>query len=167
MRFEPKTILNATTSQPIFTTQIEKSTFSGSKKGYTLLQHHTGLPIAHIRFSTMDSHNIALTIHGAPNKITEDGKWVHFRWCFTPVAFPGKVWWWTEKKRRFELRDEGDVVIARIEGDVLLVENVGLSERAVDEVVASAFAMWLQKRKEKGNREAGDAIGEIAGAIAG
>ena len=50
---------------------------------------------------------------------------------------------------------------------VLVVEPLGFGDTAVDEVVLSAYAMWQKRRKDKGEAEEANAIGEVISAVVG
>ena len=156
--------------------RINLSTAPGSmssKSLVTVVRTTTRLPLGTVRFHSMDEEVIDLTINGRGTKLKDDVMF-GFRWYFKPTSFPRIKWWWTKGKANgLRLADdkEGGQTIATLTGDVLVVEPIGLSEPAVDEVVLAAVAIWEQRRrKDKDNDQAVeglDAIGQIAGAIGG
>ena len=167
MRFLKQEILHSVTNQPIFMITTEKSSLSGKKNVFILHRHWTGRPMGSFRFSSLDPSKIDFEVNGAANRLKEDSMLTSSTWSFQPLSFPGKRWQWKRKHEKFTLTDEGMMVIATVVEGNLVVEPLGFGEMAVDEIVLSGYAMWQKRRREKGDAEEADAVGEIIGAVVG
>lgn len=167
MRFQKTEILHSVTNQPIFTVSASKSSLSGKKSHFILYRHWIGAPLGSFRLSSLDPSNIALDVNGVPNKLKDDSMLSGSTWSFHPLSFPGKKWIWKRKDEKFTLVDQSGVVVATVVEGNLAVEPLGLGEGAVDEVVVSGYAMWQRRRREKGEVEEAEAVGEVISAIAG
>lgn len=166
MKFQKTAILHAITDQPIFTVTAEKSSLSGKKKAFVLHRHWTARPMGSFRFSSLDPSKIDYEINGAANRIAEESL-LGTKWTQRPVAFPQKTWTWRRKHEVFTLTDEAGVKIASVVDGNFVLEPLGLHELAVDEVVLCAYGMWQKRRRDKGDAEEADAVGEIVGALVG
>lgn len=167
MRFQKTGILHSVTNQPLFAVSVTKSSFSGKKNNFTLHRHWTGQPMGSFRFSSMDPSKIDLEVNGAPNKFKEESLLTSSTWSFAPLSFPGKKWTWKRKQENFTLTDESRMPIATVVEGNLVVEPLGFAGAAVDEIVVSAYAMWQKRRRELGDREEGEAVGEVISAVVG
>ena len=167
MKFQKTGILHSMTNQPIFAVSVQKSSLSGKKNNFTLHRHWNGQPLGSFRFSSMDPSKIEFDVNGAPNKFKEESMLTSSTWSFPPLSFPGKKWVWKRKSEKFTLTDDGMVQIATVVDGNLVVEPLGFGEMAVDEIVLSAYAMWQKRRRDKGDAEEADAVGEVLGAVLG
>lgn len=114
---------------------------------------------------------IDLALDGGQTKLKSDGT-MHWRWAFQPTTFPNIKWWFRETKggdlRLADDKDkDGGQTIAIVSGNVLMIEQIGLNERAIDEVVLATVAIKEKRRRDKRTGEAADGIGQVIGAFGG
>lgn len=167
MKFQKTEILHAITNQPIFTITTEKSKWSGKKNNFILHRFHTGQPMGSFRLSSSDPSKVAFDVNGVPNRFKEESLLTSSTWSFLPMSFPGKKWVWKRKGEKWTLTDEGAVQIATVVDGNLVVEPLGFGKVAVDEIVLSAYAMWQKRRRDKGDANEADAVGQVIGALVG
>ncbi|KAK5165706.1 uncharacterized protein LTR77_008629 [Saxophila tyrrhenica] len=162
-------VRSSQTNTPLFHITLSAAPGSWSSKSLvTLTRASTGLPLGSIRIRS-STEVIELEVNGGATTMKEDSMWASFRWYIHPVVYPGAKWVWSESKGGFRLTD-GDKngrLLATVEGKTLVCENVGLPEAAVDEVVLSAVAVLIKKKRLGKEREAVEGFGELAGALAG
>lgn len=174
MRITKDYVFNSATNYPLF--RLDSSAAAGSLSSsslVTVVRTANGLPLGNVRYHSLDDSRIDLSINGRETKLKNDG-FSTTRWVFKPVAFPGVKWCWTKAKSgglRLTDAKDGRKTIATLTGDVLVVDPIGLDEGIVDEVVLASVAIKeFRRRKGKEDQEAVeslDAIGNIAGALAG
>jgi hypothetical protein len=140
---------------------------SMSSKSLITLSRVSGQPVGNVRFHSSTS-SIDMNINGSFTKLKDDTT-MSFQWYFHPTGFPDKKWYWKEKSGSFKLTDGkgSDIVLANLNGGTLIVENIGLPEPAVDEIVLSAVAVLAKKKKLGKEEAAAEGIGEVIGALAG
>ena len=128
------------------------------------------MPLGSIHFHSMES-GVDISMEGGETKLKSDGS-LHWRWAFHPTSFPNVKWYWTEAKGGdLRLADDKDKdkgqTIAIVSGNVLMIEQIGLNERAIDEVVLATVAIKEKRRRDKRGAEYADAFGQVAGAVGG
>ena len=174
MRITKTQVLNSQTNYPMFRINVSASASSLSSSSLvTVVRTATGLPLGTVRYHSLDDERIDLTIGGCETKMRRDG-FSRERWAVKPIAFPDMKWWWIKAKpgglNLMDAKDGGQTV-AVLTGDTVIVEPIGLSEAAVDEVVLASVAI-VEFGRRKGEEdqaaiESLDVIGNIVGAIGG
>lgn len=126
--------------------------FLATKPILTIRRASTGLPVATIRFHSLTSNDIEVTVNGRETSLANIG-FLHKRWTFTPTIIANAAEKWTWKKDRqtggamLEDAKKHGRVLARMKGDRLTVERAGLSNEIYDEIVISAVAMVEAARR--------------------
>ena len=173
MRIAKEKFINLQTQVPLFRIDVSSAAGSLSSKSLlTVVRTATGVPTGTVRFHSMSDDEIDLSVNGRDTRLKKDGTF-NFRWYFKPTVFPGVKWWWTKSKfGGLQLTEDkgGGKRIASLTGDVLVVEHMGLTEMAVDEVVLATVAIWKTKKRESDDEDAVEgleAIGNIASLVGG
>jgi hypothetical protein len=165
---DDKEVRSSTTNAPLFA--VTRSAAPGSlssKSLITLTRVATGAPLGTVRFRS-SSDSIELTVNGAITKMKNDTV-MHTKLSFQPTTFSHARWYWKQGKEGVTLTDgkDGGLTLAKINGSTLVVENLGLPEAAVDEIVLSAVAMLAKIKKLGKEAEAAEGVGEVISALAG
>ena len=141
----------------------------------TVLKTSTGLSIGQIRFHTITSNQIELTVNGRDTAISHSGFW-HNRWSFESTTCPNNnetLYWKRDRVAGGAMLGDSKWngnVLARLKGDVLGFDKPRLSEEAYDEIVISAIAMAEAARRQKRKSDIADlasAIGDFSNSDGG
>lgn len=126
------------------------------------------MPLGTLRFHS-SSGEIDLELNGHKTVMKDGASSMSDGTRHHPIADQNTKWFWREKDGS-SILTEGDKrgpLLATVSGTTLMVENLGLPEYVVDEIVLSAVGYLIKKKKLKKANEGLEAAGEIIGAIAG
>jgi hypothetical protein len=141
------------------------SVFS-TKPVVTVTKIESAITVGTIRFHTITSNRIDLTINGRETSIAHSGI-VHNRWSFLSTTTPNesvRYCWKKDRSTRGAMLEDSKRsgnVLARMKGDLLSFEKPRLSAESYDEIVVSAIAMAEAARRQKRKSD----IVDIASAI--
>lgn len=139
-----------------------------SSKPLLTVRSINGVQIGNVRFHTITTNNIDLTVNGRFTSISHS--LIHNRWGFQSTTRPNmdEKWYWKKDKSTGGAKLEGSKknghTLARMKGDLLTFEN-RLSDASYDEVLLSAIAMAEAARRAKRKGDISDlasAIGDFA-----
>ncbi|CAK3918374.1 Hypothetical predicted protein [Lecanosticta acicola] len=135
----------------------------------TVHRTRTGIPMGQIRFHTLTSSTIDLTLHGKQTSLSHSV--ISNKWSFESISAPER-WYWKKDRstggaKLEDRKGRGGRALARMRGDLLTFEQGRLSEASYEEVLLSAVAMAEAARRSGRGHEVGDlarAIGDLASA---
>lgn len=146
-----------------------------STKPLVTVTRVNGVPLGNIRFHTLTSNNIDLTVNGRTTSISHSGL-LHNRWGFQSTTKPNlqERWYWKKDKitggAKLEDSKKSGNTLAKMKGDLLTFEKGNLSDASYDEVLLSAIAMAEAARRQKRNGDIADlasAIGDFSSSDGG
>ncbi|KAK4493713.1 hypothetical protein PRZ48_014898 [Zasmidium cellare] len=141
-----------------------------SSKPLLTVTRTNGVPMGTVRFHSLTSNSIDLTVNGRGTSISHSGL-IHNRWGFQSTTRPNldERWYWKKDKitggAKLEDSKKGGHTLAKMKGDLLTFESGHLSEASYDEVLLSAVAMAEAARRQKRKSDIADlgsAIGDFA-----
>ncbi|KAF7192424.1 hypothetical protein HII31_06456 [Pseudocercospora fuligena] len=142
--------------------------FLSTKPLLTVTRLSTNVPMGHIKFHSMLSSDIELTINGRETTISHSI--LHNRWAFRSTTCPNQdeKWYWSKDKKtggaKLEDNKKKGRVLAKMKGDLLTFEAGRMSDSNYEEILLSAVAMAeAARRASKGNvTDLASSIGELA-----
>lgn len=129
------------------------SAWALSQKPTVTLIKANGIILGNIRFRSITTSAIELEINDRATRMTRGD--FEDRWCFEPsfARATGEVWCWEmESETRGVLRNlrKPEWVLARLDGEELVMEIPGMSDVEYDEIVVSGVALVEKGRKGSG-----------------
>lgn len=143
--------------------------FLSTKPLVNVTRASDGSTIGTIRFHSVTTSNIDLTINGRSTCLEHSGV-IHNRWGFQPTTTPNvdEKWYWKKDKdyggAKLEDARKNGTALARMKGDLLTFEFAALNDAICDEILVSALAMVEAARRQSkdGNvTDLGVAIGDF------
>lgn len=171
-------ILDAQTGYVMFVMNREAAhmpSFLSSKPILSCTRSSNGTLMGQVRFHTLTSSSIDLTVNGRGTSISHSG-FIHNRWGFQSTTCVNKeeIWYWKKDKEtggaRLEDSKKNGHLLAKMKGDLLTFEKGRLGQASYEEVLLSAIAMAEAARRQKKNADIADlasAIGAFASSDGG
>ena len=144
--------------------------FISTKPRVSVIRTSNGIAVGQIRFHSVSSNKIDLTVNGHETSISHTG-FMHNRWGFQSTTCPNtsETWYWKKDRETggamLEDAKRNGSVLARMKGDLLSFEKASLSQEQYEEVVMSAVAMAEAARRQKRKSDVVDiaaAVGDFA-----
>lgn len=142
------------------------SAWALSQRPTITLVKANGVVFGHIKFRSISTSAIELEINDRKTKMTRED--FEDRWCFEPsfAQGTGETWCWEmESETRGVLRNlrKREWVLARLDGEDLVMEIQGMSDVEYDEIVVSGVALVEKGRKGSGFSLSG--FGDVVEAV--
>ncbi|KAK4505974.1 hypothetical protein PRZ48_003939 [Zasmidium cellare] len=148
-----------------------------SSKSSVALTRPDGSLMGTIRFHSMTSTDIDITINGHASKLS-DSMMMGDKFTFKPISRgavttfggSGEKWCWKLKGHANAMlysAKSGGELLAKVEGGMLVFEKPGMSHAELDEILVTAVAMHFKGSRNKKDEETAEAVFEAVGGIAG
>jgi hypothetical protein len=128
--------------------------FLSTKPILTVTKTSTGIQAGQIKFHTITTSSIEMTLNGKQTTISHKNPLLHSsrRWGFTPTSAKsskGEGWYWKKDRSTAGalLEAKNGKPLARMKGDLLTFEKSHLTTAEYDEIVMSAVAMAEAARR--------------------